>query len=388
MRIPFAPVSCVLFAAPSAILGAEPAFELGLAGPERVKGPAGTAVRASYLCTLTRTGAGAGAQGWTVYVRGSGLRFLGITTEGTDAALAFRDGSERNEVGNQDFGTPEGYAYSSVQLSADGGAALPGPTSTIARIDVEIPVPGGPGEAVLQHAEGFFLGGAPGRTVVLQGGVEHSPALGEARAQVIDTSCASQRVNLGFSARRVSSPVPFEGVIGEEGGRGRLAIGAPQGGQGEAHVYACIASDMAGGGGVSAWELAILLEGLAYVASATGEGTAADGAKEGGFQRTEVIDFATGVPLERGDSNGDGDLDFADPVWTLLALFRSGLEPGCEDAADANDDGRIDVSDPIHALRYLFLGGPAPPPPFPGCGTDPDTGADGLDCDAGQGACG
>jgi hypothetical protein len=44
--------------------------------------------------------------------------------------------------------------------------------------------------------------------------------------------------------------------------------------------------------------------------------------------------------------------------------------PGDGKAADANDDGGAGISDAVYSLGYLFLGGPTPPAPYPGCGTE------------------
>ncbi len=67
----------------------------------------------------------------------------------------------------------------------------------------------------------------------------------------------------------------------------------------------------------------------------------------------------------RGNSNDDGTLDIADPVFTLAHLFLGGTPPPCSDAADANDDGAVDISDAVYTLDFLFRGGPEPPPPGP-----------------------
>lgn len=80
----------------------------------------------------------------------------------------------------------------------------------------------------------------------------------------------------------------------------------------------------------------------------------------------------------RGDSNADGSVDLADPVFTLNWLFLGEEEPGCFDAADSNDDGEINISDPTGILAYLFLGAAEPAFPFPACGEDPA--GDGMDC--------
>lgn len=75
------------------------------------------------------------------------------------------------------------------------------------------------------------------------------------------------------------------------------------------------------------------------------------------------------VPFIRGDANGDATVDVSDTVRILLYL-SSGATITCLDAADGNDDGRVDISDSVYLLANLFQGGPSPPAPFPGCGTD------------------
>jgi hypothetical protein len=52
--------------------------------------------------------------------------------------------------------------------------------------------------------------------------------------------------------------------------------------------------------------------------------------------------------------------------------------PGCDDAGDSNDDGKVDIADPVFSFGYLFLGTREPPPPFPAAGADPTP--DGLRC--------
>src|SRR6266540_3063389 len=81
--------------------------------------------------------------------------------------------------------------------------------------------------------------------------------------------------------------------------------------------------------------------------------------------------------FRRGDINGDGSLDIADPVRLLSDLF-GGFDLPCEDAADVDDSGTIDLSDGLRVLGYLFQGGAAPAPPWPGCGIDPTD--DSLGC--------
>jgi hypothetical protein len=82
----------------------------------------------------------------------------------------------------------------------------------------------------------------------------------------------------------------------------------------------------------------------------------------------------------RGDSNGDGEPDISDAVFSLSYLFLGGRAPPSLAAADSNGDDEIDISDPTYLLNFLFLGGPAPPSPFPVCGFSEDPGDITLDC--------
>ena len=74
----------------------------------------------------------------------------------------------------------------------------------------------------------------------------------------------------------------------------------------------------------------------------------------------------------RGDFNQDGIVDQAD-----VLMCMTGGPFLCDDAADANDDGVLTMGDCAYLTSYLY-GGLPPPPPFPGCGTDPTP--DALDC--------
>ncbi len=74
--------------------------------------------------------------------------------------------------------------------------------------------------------------------------------------------------------------------------------------------------------------------------------------------------------FRRGDSNGDGEYDIADPISALGHMFLGNTIP-CASAADADDSGELDISDAIRVLGHLFLGSEPPPPPFEQCGPDP-----------------
>ncbi len=73
----------------------------------------------------------------------------------------------------------------------------------------------------------------------------------------------------------------------------------------------------------------------------------------------------------RGEVNGDGSINIADPIAIVGFLFNGDAPFECEDAADANDDGSINVADAITVINYLFLSSPAVlPDPFPAEGAD------------------
>lgn len=76
------------------------------------------------------------------------------------------------------------------------------------------------------------------------------------------------------------------------------------------------------------------------------------------------------VEFYRGDVNGDGSIDLADPISTLSFLFGDGGSLSCPDAGDANDDGKVDLADAIACLSYLYTDGIIEPP-IDACGPDP-----------------
>ncbi len=82
----------------------------------------------------------------------------------------------------------------------------------------------------------------------------------------------------------------------------------------------------------------------------------------------------------RGDSNDDGKVDIADPIWTINMLVRSGPASPCMRAGDSNGDGMVDLSDAMYTIEYRFLAGPAPIAPFPECGEL--EAIEGLSCEA------
>ncbi|MBI4602777.1 MAG: hypothetical protein HY721_12540 [Planctomycetes bacterium] len=94
----------------------------------------------------------------------------------------------------------------------------------------------------------------------------------------------------------------------------------------------------------------------------------------------------------RGDANNDRRVDIADGIWIINFLFYAGQITACAPAADSNADGKRDLSDAMYIFNHQLQPGrtpgnlfPAPPAPYPGCGT-----ADGVtfaDCPKGSTVC-
>lgn len=81
----------------------------------------------------------------------------------------------------------------------------------------------------------------------------------------------------------------------------------------------------------------------------------------------------------RGDCDGSGAIGLGDAIEMLEYLFITG-QGACLAACDADDSGVIDIADPLFLLSYSFQGGPAPPAPFPNCGSDADFVCDESGC--------
>jgi hypothetical protein len=72
--------------------------------------------------------------------------------------------------------------------------------------------------------------------------------------------------------------------------------------------------------------------------------------------------FPLDPPVKRGDANGDGGYDIADPIVILSYLFADGtIRSECPGTvADVNRDHAVDIADPIVLLSHLFAEGPPP----------------------------
>ncbi len=124
-------------------------------------------------------------------------------------------------------------------------------------------------------------------------------------------------------------------------------------------------------------------EELVEVFAIVDEGEAIDEFDEENNVSSTTVSISTGdegKPLFwRGEVNGDGILNIADPIHIIHYLFSDAVVT-CADAVDANDDGDTDLTDPMMLLTYLFLEGSLPADPFFECGVDPTS--DELTCDS------
>ena len=90
------------------------------------------------------------------------------------------------------------------------------------------------------------------------------------------------------------------------------------------------------------------------------------------FSNGEVREWvATEIEFIRGDTNGDGTVNIADPIRTLETLFSGGAPLPCGNAADVDESSSVTVGDAILTFEYLFAMGSPPPAPFPQCGFIP-----------------
>jgi hypothetical protein len=70
----------------------------------------------------------------------------------------------------------------------------------------------------------------------------------------------------------------------------------------------------------------------------------------------------------RGDADGSGSINVADPTYLTDYIFFGGDPPPCQDPdgtypeGDADGSGSINVADPTYLTDYIFFGGPDPLP--------------------------
>ena len=85
-------------------------------------------------------------------------------------------------------------------------------------------------------------------------------------------------------------------------------------------------------------------------------------AKDTWDQETDWSDSLSVVVnvANRGDANGDGEVNVTDIVYLINYLFNETSPPDPYEAGDANCDGKVDVVDIVFLINYLFGEGPPP----------------------------
>jgi len=294
----------------------------------------------------------------------------GVADEAFGAALAFAAGDLAIGVPYRDAAAPAAGAVALLSAAAIGAAAASAPAARIApdRLLARAASPTGAalGSSLAAAGETIAAGApADGGAAPLAGAIALFARDGGAGALAW-----RERARLG----------PDPAAAGSDFGRA-IALATVASGSGSAFLLLAGAPgdpERCGGGfGCDAGSAA-----LAIIAG--GADCDRDGVPDPCARRADPTLDADGdgaldrCRFRRGDLDGDGALTLADPV-----LWLTETPPGgdCPAAADANGDGALDLADPVALLEHLFQGAPAPPPPFPGCGTE-ETG--GLGC-AGRG---
>ena len=67
----------------------------------------------------------------------------------------------------------------------------------------------------------------------------------------------------------------------------------------------------------------------------------------------DIIDNCAAMIQQKGDVNGDGDVDIADAVCIVNYVVGKPNTTFIEAAADANGDGDIDIADAVHIVNYV-----------------------------------
>jgi hypothetical protein len=416
-RILGAFAALALAAAPGA--GQEDVFNFAFSGPDRLVGAPGAKVRAEYAMALAHEGPSPrGAQGWAFSVAlerdpYDSSSVLSVSMDGTDAALAFRDGFMRYELARREAG-----AVGAVLLSLDGASRLPvDATSTVARLELETPMPDGDGALRLRFQDYLSGSGKPVENVVTHDGSSRRPRLRSKTIERISTSCCEAPLGVGFSAASVSSSEPHAGIAGRGAlclaDEGSLSVPARSDADRRVEVHANVISQLPAAG-IQAWSLSIALSGDGEVVAAEfprrcpgpepfcapayerTEAVPAGGeAGMSGAVSAVVLDFDSPAALPargtesvlrlvvegRRPARGlagqavlafrDGLIGSGEPVLNRFVVEGAPLDAcNLELAAlrlefefdsrfiraDADGSGRLDIVDPVRTLDALFLG--------------------------------
>ena len=84
------------------------------------------------------------------------------------------------------------------------------------------------------------------------------------------------------------------------------------------------------------------------------------------------------IPFVRGDADGNGVVDSADPAAEAAFITGAMDLPNCPDRLDVDDNGVLNISDVTFLAAQVAMPMPMIPPPFPMAGDDQTN--DNLDC--------
>ncbi len=280
-------------------------FSLAFDTPEEVRGEAGSTVGIDAAAVLASSAASPGASGWLVAISAEGATVVSATTAGTvgaeatDGAPGMRDdGFESTEI--IDAG---GGVISRVILSESLPVTLPSDGTYDVlhlRLEADVPPPGRdevgdfvcePQVARLLFADGLIgAEGAANNSVFYGEGAEGAPTMSESEIRVcpqfeqiigysIDVLAPAgvrERVEDNIAYWTVPVPVSANTVDVTAGVRLHSKIDDP-------------AAD-----GIQGWSCSIVTDPSFFLLSATVQQTAGDeapmGLRDGGFERTEIVD--------------------------------------------------------------------------------------------------
>ncbi len=336
---------------------AQDSFGFSLSGPSTLSGLSGSSVSGTYFVSLTHSGPGVGAQAWSIGIDTDVGAFTAGSLEDTDALGFFNSGFQRHTPASNGTGF-----ISSVALCFGCPATLPpNSTLTIAKLEVEFPVPAGEATATLNFVDGLDNGGQAVKNVATQQGTSFFPSLTNLQVQVSDAAdCCGAEFNMAIGAGLVDSVEPLDAGLGDPGALclfdGGTLTGSTSGG---AVANVSLLSDTAGAG-IQAWSFGVEALGdidltdSKDIVDSPFNGTTQQAAFDSGFRQTLVV---TGPAGRRGVTTGIA-LCFGCPnalpavgAFTVLQTTAVPLTGSLEDTVT----GRLAIAGDLES------GGPAVP---------------------------
>jgi hypothetical protein len=347
--------------------GSHPAtdeFELGFTAA----GTAGAGPGRTVLCTITHSGDGPGALGFSFGVSAEGGKITAVTEEGTSSAAG---ASLKTMVLTEGAGN-EGALCAVVFEDFSSWTLTPLPTnatSSVARLTVE-PLPGSE-TVTLHYMEGLQAAdmgdqlGQPVKVLVsrIRDGASETlvprttsmtidicPITGDTHCLGLQMAGPDSGGPGTYTATATAKDDSDDSIIytftAKRGDEPPLVAG-PQ-------AAATAAFDL----GAGDWTISVAVDDSVDCAEA---------AADSQCSTTVRVSVSGGLQVP-GDANGDKGIDISDPVSLLGLLFLgaskalpcgdgTSADPGNISLIDWQPDGAIDISDAVSMLSFLFLGG-------------------------------